>query len=241
MLAFARFVSPAMDTAPLAGELSPCKSVVTDFATSLSFLAGAGFFKETPEAKMIEQVALDDWFCREVLPLERSLVRYVRRNWRASDDVMDLTHDIYELAYSGARQGLPANTRHYLFAVARNHLINRAKRARIVSFETIADLEAFDHEADPFATERHLLARDALRQVQAGFEKLSPRVREILWLRKVEGLTVQETSQRLGIGRDAVHHQVMMGMKALADHMLGGTGRIVRRRYARQRDRTSEP
>ena len=33
-------------------------------------------------------------------------------------------------------------------------------------------------------------------------------------------------------GKDAVNHQVMMGMKALADHMLGGAGRIVRRRPA---------
>ncbi len=178
-----------------------------------------------------EQAALDDWFRGEVLPLERSLVRYVRRNWRMEDDVMDLTHDIYELAYSGARAGLPVNTRQYLFAVARNHLINRAKRARIVSFELVADLEAIEQPFDPFDAERHLLARDAIRQTQAGMEKLSPRVREIVWLRKVEGLSVDETADRLGIGKDAVKQQLMMGVKALADHMLGGTGRIVRRRY----------
>lgn len=187
---------------------------------------------------MIEQDKLDEWFRREVLPLERSLTHFVRRNWRVDDDVMDLTHDIYELAYSGARTGLPANTRNYVFTVAPNHLINRAKRARIVSFELVADLETLDRGADLFDTERHLMARDAIRHVQAGFEKLTPRVREILWLRKVEGLNVRETADRLGIGRDAVNHQVMMGMKALADHMLGGAGQIVRRRYAARRNRS---
>lgn len=191
--------------------------------------------EETPRREMVEQERLDEWFCREVLPLERSLASFVRRNWRVEDDVMDLTHDIYERAYSGARKELPANTRAYLFTVARNHLISKAKRERIVSFELVADLETIDHGADIFGGERQLMARDAIRQVQAGFEKLTPRVREIVWLRKVEGLSVQETSDRLGIGKDAVHHQLMMGIKALADHMLGGSGRIVRRRYGARR------
>jgi RNA polymerase sigma-70 factor (ECF subfamily) len=181
---------------------------------------------------MVEQGAMDEWFRREVLPLERSLARFVRRNWRVDDEVMDLVHDIYTQAYAGARGGLPANTRQYVFTVARNHLINRAKRARIVSFEMVAELETIEHRADLLDTERHLNAREALRRVQAGLEKLSPRVREIVWLRKVEGLNVRETAERLGIGKDAVNHQVMMGMKALADHMLGGAGRIVRRRSA---------
>jgi RNA polymerase sigma-70 factor (ECF subfamily) len=180
---------------------------------------------------MVEYDMLDGWFRREVLPLERSLVHFILRNWRDGSEVIDLLHDVYALVYSGARAGVPAQTRPYVFAVARNHLINRAKRAQIVSFELIADLTLFDRDPDLEATERHLLARDALRQVEAGLEKLPPRVREIVLLRKVEGLNVQETADHLGIGKETVSHQLMMGMKALADHMLGGAGKIVRRRY----------
>lgn len=186
---------------------------------------------------MVDLGELDAWFQREVLPLERSLVHFVRRNWRVEDDVMDFTHDIYELVYAGARKGLPISSRQYVFTVARNHLINKARRARIVSFELVADLETLDHLVDPLEAEGQLEARDALRHVQAGFEKLSPRVREIVWLRKVYGFNAQETAERLGIGHDAVHHQLMLGMKALTDHMLGGTGKIVRRRYGRRRSR----
>lgn len=192
--------------------------------------------QEKPSGDMVEQEALDEWFCREVLPLERSLVRFVRRNWRVEDDVMDLTHDIYERAYAGARNGLPHSTQHFVFTVARNHLINRARRERIVSFELVADLETIDRKEGMFETERQLIARDALRHVHAGLDKLTPRVREIVWLRKVEGLNIQETAERLGIGKDAVNRQLMLGMKALADHMLGGTGKIVRRRYSARRD-----
>jgi RNA polymerase sigma factor (sigma-70 family) len=181
-----------------------------------------------------------DWFCQEVLPLEPSLLRFIRRNWPNGDDATDLMHDVYELAITGARAAIPHNTSGYLFTVARNHLINRAKRARIVSFELVADLETVVAGIDPFEAERHLHARDALRRAQAGIEKLSPRVREVVLLRKVEGLDVAETSERLGIGKDAVNHQLAMGMKALADHMLGGAGKIVRRRYGVRRTTRSD-
>jgi RNA polymerase sigma-70 factor (ECF subfamily) len=60
-------------------------------------------------------------------------------------------------------------------------------------------------------------------------------------LRKIEGLNVRETAEKLGIGKDAVNHQLSMGMKALADHMLGGSGKIVRRKYQARRDREVEP
>lgn len=197
--------------------------------------------KESPTGPMVDDKALDDWFCQEVLPLEGALTHFIRRNWRVPDDVADLRHDVYELAFAGARRQLPVNARRYLFAVARNHLINSAKRARIVSFEHVADLETIDRDIDLFGSERHLTARDGLRRVLAGLEKLSPRVRQVVELRKIEGLTPQETAERLGIGKDAVNGQLVMGMKALADHMLGGSGRIVRPRYGVRSSRGETP
>lgn len=189
---------------------------------------------------MIDDEGIDDWFCREVLPLERSLTHFIRRNWRVADDVIDLRHDVYELALEGARNGLPTNTRPYLYAIARNHLINCAKRKHIVSFDLVADLEDVARDVDLFAAERHLTARDTLRQVQAGMERLSPRVREVVYFRKVEGLDTQQTADRLGIGIDAVKQQLRMGMQALADFMLGGSGKIVRPQFKRRRDRRSD-
>lgn len=35
---------------------------------------------------MLDDAALHRWFCQEVLPLEASLTRYIRRNWRAERD-----------------------------------------------------------------------------------------------------------------------------------------------------------
>ena len=109
---------------------------------------------------MVDDQALKEWFCREVLPLERALSAFIRRNWRDAADVVDLRQDIYERVLQGARHGLPAQAGQFVYTVARNHLINRAKRARIVSFEVIADLDATSG-SDVLEPERQLLARES--------------------------------------------------------------------------------
>jgi len=197
--------------------------------------------RRDPIGSMLDDVEIRDWFRREVLPLERQLTNFIRRNWRVEDDVTDLRHDVYELAIAGARKELPRATRPYLFTIARNHLINRAKRARIVSFELVADLEQVDHGLDSFDAERHLNAREALRRVQEGLAKLTPRVRQIVQLRKIDGLNIRETAERLGIGSDAVRQQTSIGMRALTDHMLGGKGTVTPKpRALVRRDRGGE-
>ena len=146
-----------------------------------------------------------------------------------------MVHDVYTLAFGRAREGLPDYTPAYVFAIARNHLAQQSKRARIVSFELMADFDAVDSEVDMMAVERFMNARDELRHAQAGLDNLPPRCREVVYLRKVEGLTTREAAERLGVGVDAIEQQLTKGMRALTDFMLGGPGRIVRRGRVRQR------
>jgi RNA polymerase sigma factor (sigma-70 family) len=184
---------------------------------------------------MIDDASLNAWFCREVLPLEPALTRFLQRNWRVADDVIDLRQETYVQTLNGARQALPLHARHYVFTVARNLLINRARRARIVSFELVADLEDIERDVDFLATERQLGARDELRRAQAGLDVLPPRCREVVRLRKVEGLTTREAAERLGVGIDTIERQLTMGMRALSDFMLGGTGKVQRPAFPRLR------
>jgi RNA polymerase sigma-70 factor (ECF subfamily) len=182
---------------------------------------------------MIEDDDLNAWFVREVLPLERTLSSYLGRNWRVPEDVPELRQDIYENVLIGARRTLPANTRAYVYTVARNHLVNHAKRARIVSIEAIADLDSVNRDIDfaMFEAERTLTARDELRRAKEGIDKLPPKCREIILLQKVDGLTDREAAESLGVSIETVRRQIKLGMKALFDHMAGGTGKIVRKSY----------
>lgn len=187
---------------------------------------GAGF-----ESPMIDDAQLHRWFCDEVLPLEAALTRYLRADRLSGGDATDIRQDVYEEALSRARDGLPQNTAGYLFTIARHQLINRARRNRVVSCEQVANVEALGLPADLMATDRHLDARDALRRAAAGMEALPPRCREVVRLRKVEGLSTREAADRMGVTVDTIERQLVLGIRAMADAMLGGTGRI--RRSAR--------
>lgn len=183
---------------------------------------------------MVDDVALNTWFCGSVLPLESALTSFIRNNWRVAEDVIELRQDIYERVLIGSRQELPTNTKAFVFTVARNHLINQAVRARIVSFDLVADLESEAPATDLLATERLLDARDQLRRARDGLEALPPRCREVVRLRKIEGLTTKEAADRLGVGIDTVERQLTMGMRALVDFMLGGSGKVVRSQFPRK-------
>jgi RNA polymerase sigma-70 factor (ECF subfamily) len=190
---------------------------------------------------MVDDDELNVWFVREVVPLERALTSYIRRNWRVPEDVLELRQDIYENALIGARRALPSNTRAYVYTIARNRLINQARRARIVPIETIAELDSIPRVIDMFEAERALTARDELRRAKEGIDKLPPKCREVILLHKVEGLTDREAAQRLGVSVETVRRQIKLGMKALIDHMLGGSGRIVRKKHRRFADREVRP
>jgi len=190
---------------------------------------------------MIEDDELNAWFVNEVLPLERSLTSYIRRNWRVPEDVLELRQDIYEHLLIGARRAVPINARTYVYTVARNHLINCTRRARIVPIDAVADLESVSPDMDMFEAERALTARDELRYVKQGIDKLPPKCREVILLQKIEGMTDREAAASLGISVETVRRQIKLGMKALFDHMAGGSGQIVRKRYRRRTRREVQP
>lgn len=178
---------------------------------------------------MVDDGVVKDWFFREIYPLEPVLTRYLRRNWRDQAEVSDLRQEVYARVYAAARERLPHQPKQYLLMTARNHLINNAKRTQVVQIDYVADLETSAVVVDNDTPERQLTAREELRRIQAGLERLPPRCRQVVMLRKIEGLSTREAAERMHVGIDTIEQQMVHGMRALVDFMLGGTGKIRRR------------
>lgn len=178
--------------------------------------------------EMTDDAANKRWFIQEVLPLERDLVRFIARHCRNQDDVADIRQEVYERALTGSPTEGLRSTRGYVFTIARNVLIDRARRAKIVSFEQIADIDTVDWDLDLSAQDRHMTARDELRRAMLGLSQLPPRCREVVRLRKVEGFSIRETADQLGVSHHTIERQLTLGLRALANFMLGGEGRISR-------------
>jgi RNA polymerase sigma-70 factor (ECF subfamily) len=163
---------------------------------------------------------IDAWFVHEVLTLEGALVRYLRRNWPDTSEIADLRQEVYVRVYDGAvANGIPAQTKPFVFAAARNLMIDRFRRLRVVSIELVSDLDALNVLVDDASPERIATAREELRRLQSALEMLPPRCREVVVLRKLEGLTQREVAARMGIVEDTVERQLAKGIRALADQL----------------------
>jgi RNA polymerase sigma-70 factor (ECF subfamily) len=160
---------------------------------------------------------VQEWFVREVLPLEAALVQYLQHNWRNKADVEDILQDVYVKVCEAAAKERPQQARPFVFTTARNTLIDRVRKEQVVPIEAVADLDALNMAADDPGPERTTLARDELRRVQAALDRLPPRRRQAVYLRQVEGLSRREIATRMGIGEETVKEYLAEGLFDLAE------------------------
>jgi RNA polymerase sigma factor (sigma-70 family) len=161
------------------------------------------------------------WFLDEVLPLEAALTRFLQRNWRNESDIDDFRQEIYAQVFQAAETGIPERTQAFLFSTARNLLIDRIRRKHIVPIDAVADLDVLGLTADEPGPERNVMARDVLRRLQDALDRLSPRCREAVILKRVEGFSRRQIAQRMGITEQTVADYVTHGMCILAEALFG--------------------
>ena len=161
------------------------------------------------------------WFIREVLPFEPMLMRYLHRNWRRKEDIPDLRNDIYVAIYESALKQIPEKPRQFVISAARNLLIDRFRREHIVPIEAMADLDALEAALETADPERSLAARDELRRLQQALDQLPPRTREVIIMRRVEGLSRAEIAVRMGISEETISAYVTSGMRILTELFFG--------------------
>ncbi len=159
----------------------------------------------------------DLWFVREVLPLEAQLMQFLYRNWHNPAEIADLRQETYIRVYEAARQQLPEKPRQFVFTTARNLIIDRVRRARVIPIEAAGDFEAFDVAADEPGPDRVVQARDELRQMRDALDRLQPRHREAIVLGRIEGLSRQQVAQRMGITELTAAQYLKLGIAALTD------------------------
>jgi len=68
--------------------------------------------------------------------------------------------------------------------------------------------------------ERHASGRAELRLLERALDALPARCREVVRLRKIDGLSQREVAAQMGIAEDTVEKQIAKGMRALADALL---------------------
>ena len=141
------------------------------------------------------------WFRTVVLPHEPALLARLRRIVRNRDDVEDLAAETMARAYSCADFARIDHGRAFLFQIARNLIIDIARRDKIVSFDVVADLDLLHVDN---GVEAGLHARDELRRLKAIVDTLPPQCRRVFLLRRVHDRSMTEIAEDLGLSVSTV-------------------------------------
>jgi RNA polymerase sigma factor (sigma-70 family) len=182
----------------------------------------------------MDEHSVDDWFISEVIPLEAMLTRFLQRNWRNAAEISDLRQESYARIYEAAQRERPALVKPFLFQIARNLIIDRLRKQSVVSLESVADFDWLNVSDDKPTAEAYVAARQELRLLQAALDELPPRCRQVVMMRKVEGLSQREIAKQMGIAIETVENQVAKGMRILTQALAGRRGTLTAeaRRYA---------
>lgn len=166
--------------------------------------------------------SLDDWFAREILVHEGALMRYLQRCWYQRDEIPDLRQDIYVRVYDAAAKTRPAMPKSFMFTIARHLMTDRLRRARVVSIDAVGDIDALNVLIDDITPERRLSAGQELQHLAEAMDRLPPRCRQVIWLRRVEDWSQKAVAAHMGISEKTVEKQVAKGMRLMADHFYAG-------------------
>jgi len=164
---------------------------------------------------------LEDWFRREILPYEGALMRYLSRKRAIEIDAEDLRNDIYIRVLEFAENSRPTAPRAFLFHTARNLLIDLARRNRVVAIDLLEDLDLLNVLIDDVSPEQHTSGRQQLQRLSMFFDRMPAKCREVVWMRRIEGLTQKEVARRLGVTEAAVEKHVYRGIRYLAEALFG--------------------
>ncbi len=164
---------------------------------------------------------LDTWFKREILVHEPALVRYLSRIWPDRNEVYDLRQDIYVRVYSAAIKSRPHAPKSFLFATARNLVTDRFKRRRIVAIDAVGDFGSLDVLVEQVTPEQRATAHQELRRLAEAINRLPPKCRETVWLRRVQDVPQREVATMLGVKQKTVENQLRKGMQLLVEMFFG--------------------
>lgn len=163
------------------------------------------------------------WMAREVLPHEPDVRRWLSKRVRGLTGLE--LEDAVQESYARLCTVDPSrivDARAYFFVTARHVVGEVLRRSRIVSIETVADIETLnivDGGANP---ERSLSGREEIERLRRALEKLPPKCRRAFELRKFEELSQKQIAQRMGVAESTVEKHLSKALRLVMDEMRRG-------------------
>jgi RNA polymerase sigma-70 factor (ECF subfamily) len=98
-------------------------------------------------------------------------------------------------------------------------MADRVRRERVVSIQAGGESDYLDVLVDEISPERRVSANQELVRLSHAFDRLTPRCREVVWLRRVIGLSQKEVAAELGVTQKAVEKRLAAAGRLIAQYM----------------------
>lgn len=158
---------------------------------------------------------VDRWFIDEILPHRVAFRRQAARLVPTAE-AEDLVQEAYARAINASHHREIVNPRSFVLTIIRNLAHERHRRATVVRFEHLADMEAMeiaDSAPDQFAV---LSGNLELARLIALMETLPRQPRAVVKMRRIEGLLPGEIAVRMGLSVSTVEKHLAKGLAILA-------------------------
>jgi RNA polymerase sigma-70 factor (ECF subfamily) len=165
--------------------------------------------------------ARDDaqWFAEEVHPHDGQLKAYLRRTYPAVRDVEDVVQESYLRIWRRHAIKPVSSVKNFLFSVARHLVVDLMRREGVSPIKPVTDFPVLSVMDDNAGAADVACTNEEVAMLLEAIDALPSRCREIMILRKLEGIPQKEIAQRLGLSVQTVQVQVGRGTRRCENFM----------------------
>lgn len=166
------------------------------------------------ESKRERRRRLAKWVTDHVIPNEPAVRAWLARARTPPEEIDELIQESY------SRLAALDNVEHidrpgaYFFSIARNLLLRRLRRARLIPIEAIAEIDAFQDYDQP-SPESAAGTQLDFRRLLSMIDALPERQSRIVRMRKLDGCSQKEIAAALQISESVVENEIFKGVRAV--------------------------
>jgi RNA polymerase sigma-70 factor (ECF subfamily) len=141
--------------------------------------------------------------------------RYIGRRIACRDTVADLAQETFVRLLSADQTPAADKSRAYLFRIAEHLTIDHYRRQAPLAGKQVSLDDCADLPCPAPAPERHAMARQELRRLQAAIDDLPPRCKAVFLRHKFDGMPQKALAAEYGVTLNAIEKLLIRALLQL--------------------------